>query len=111
MGIKVLVISSNVALWNYMDEPKIFTYEYIGHIGESFHSEQIQIRDYKVKQFMYIDIGEITIFSYKQVKYLEKEIEILEKQKLLSQETLDIIKNAIKVVLESKNLYLKFEYD
>ena len=111
MGLEVWVVSSNIALWNYMDEPEDFTYKYIGHIGEYFNIERSKIEDKDIKQFFYIDKREITIFGYEQVKCLEREVEILERKKLFKKEALEVIKNGIVFVLMNKALYLKFEYD
>jgi len=110
MGIEILVVSSNIALWNYMDEPDFYTYAHIGDIGEFFHSKQQKIKNKKIKQFMYIDIGEITIFNFKQVLQLDKEIKMLEEEGEFDKGILELIKKGIKMVLENRDLYLKFEY-
>lgn len=111
MGIKVSVVSSNIALWDYIDKPNFFVDKYIGEIGEAFYSKPRNIKNKTVKQFLYVYINVNTIFNSKQVEQLEKEVKILETENFLCKEDLKVLKNGIKMVLENKNLYLKFEYE
>jgi len=111
MGIEILVVSSNIALWDYCEEPDVYTYEYLGNIGENFYSKQVNIKNKSVKQFLYVNINVNTIFNFKQVEQLNKEIKILEIENILSKDDLKVLKKGIKIILENQDLYLKFEYD
>lgn len=110
MGITVSAISSNIGLWDYINQPNNIEVHFIGHIGESFNSENNSILDEKIKQFKFITIMAETIFNTKQLQELSKEIPIVEELNIINKEDLEVIKNGIKVALE-KNLYLKFECD
>ena len=110
MGIRVLVVSSNIALWDYVDRNRVCTYEYIGHIGEYFSFEEDKIKDARIKQFKYISEVANTIFNIKQAKKLNEEIKILEELDM-NKEMIGLIKSGIARVMEDNNLYLKFEYD
>ena len=110
MGIKVLVVSSNIALWDYMDRNRVYTYKYIGHIGEYFSLEEDKIKGARIKQFLYISIVANTIFNIKQVKKLNGEIKTLEELDMNS-EMIGIIKKGIAMIMDDNDLYLKFECD
>ena len=110
MGIDVSVSSKNVLLWDPEYKPKDFKDYYIGHLSESFDSEQQKIKDPRITQFMYITIQSNTIFNSKQIQKLAQEIKIIKKLNILNKKDLNIIKNGIKQAIK-KNLYLKFEYD
>jgi len=111
MGISVSVVSSNIALWNYIDKPYFFIDKYIGEIGETFYSKPRNIKNKMIKQFLYIYINVNTIFNSKQVEQLKKEVKILKKERLLCKEDLKVLNNGIQMILENKTLYLKFEYE
>lgn len=111
MGVKVFVISSNSGLLNFNNIPDVIEREFIGNIAEgSFGLEKDLIKDNRVKQFLYISEGYITIFNTKQLIALNKEIEIVEGLGIINSADLMIIKRAVCDALE-KNLYLEFDCD
>jgi len=108
----VTVVSNTVALIDYSEAPDFFIDEYIGNIKEKyFYLEQKEkIKNKDIKQFLFIHQDFNTVFNYKQVKQLAKEIAILEQKGEFNKEVLEVIKKGIKLVLENKDLYLKFQY-
>jgi len=111
MGMKILVISDNVALWDFIDDRGSFFYEYVGYIGVNFNQEMAKTKHKDIRQFKYVGEGEYTIFNANQVQNLYKEIEILEEEGYVSKEVLELIKIGANKVLENNNRYLKFEDD
>lgn len=111
MGVSVFTVSSNAGLLNLNKMPDLIEGEFIGDIADgSFGQEKKLIKDERVKQFLYISEGYMTIFNTKQLFALNEEIKIVEKLGVINNGDLEVIKLAVGIALE-KNLYLKFEYD
>ena len=111
--IKVTVVSSNIVLLDFYDTPEFSVDKYVGRMKEgSFRLKQKEkIKDDRIQQFMFINVDFNTAFNYKQVRKLSDEIAILEEADLLNKEILEVLNKGIDMVLNDKDLYLKFEYD
>jgi len=111
MGIKILVVSRNIAMWDYSDINKVCTYEYIGYIDDALLWERNRLKPKNVIQFYYIGIGFFSVFNIKQVRVLKEEIKILDGLNIVHKTVLDMIKDGIEKALQNNSLYLKFEDD
>ena len=111
MGIDVLVVSRNVALWDYIDRNKVCTYEHMGRIEDDLCWEREKFKSKNIIQFCYIGIGFYTVFNKKQVRRLKEDIKIVEKLNIIDKNVMHIIKQGVDLVLKNNDLYLKFEDD
>ena len=111
--IRVSVVSSNIALRDFYNHPDYYVSEYVGRVDEKYFRaiQKDKIRDKEIEQFMFIHVDFDTIFNFKQVQQLDKEIIILEQEDCFDKRSLEIIRKGINIVLANKDLYLKFEYD
>ena len=105
------VTSDNIALWDFLSNKGNFVWKYIGHTEQLFDLEKSKIKSKDIRQFKYICEGEFTIFNNKQIKKLDKEIEILRKEGNINRELLELVKSGIDEALKKDNLYLKFQDD
>ena len=105
-------MSKEIIFWDYINWPDSLHNKYTGLIDDSIlETFEVKTKKYGLQQLSFISQHDHTVFNYKQAYALRNEIERAKKKKVLPESICSAIEQAIFLVLENNELYIKIKID
>ncbi|MCK5633356.1 hypothetical protein KAH94_06380 [bacterium] len=112
MAIDVFVATRNFVFYDFNINQINTEVKYMGGISHNELNFLLKLaKNYNLKQFLFLDCYENTVFNRKQVETMSLELKILEKHINIKNKVLDILNRSIAMVKSKDDLYLKIEGD